>query len=116
MLGFLVDLFQDLLTTGTPEERRARKLRRKLVRYVRAAPASAFLGSGGAYVDSGGSPLAATRRRVLAAAKSVEARDVLEWEDLCARFLEKLEREMPGVVVQLPPDEPRLAYAGDKSL
>jgi hypothetical protein len=101
---------------GSPRVRRIRSLRRKLVRYLRSAPASAFTGSAAPHVNTEGELRSASRKRLVVLAKHMDIGDATEWEGLCARYLTRAEADLPGIQVQLPPDEPRMAYAGDKSL
>lgn len=116
MLSFLIDLLDATGFFGDARARRVRSLRRKLVRYLRAAPASAFTGSPAPHVNTEGELRSASRKRLVTLAKHMDAGDATDWEGLCARFLTRAEADLPGVQVQLPPDEPRMAYAGDKSL
>jgi hypothetical protein len=116
VLSFLFDLVKDWLAGGDPQSRRVRALRRKLLRYLRNAPASAFTGSDAPHVNTSGELAPVSRGRIVDIAKHMDASDVADWEALCARFLERSQVELPGVQIQLPPDEPRMAYAGDKSL
>ena len=101
---------------GDPSARRVRILRHKLVQFVKTAPDTAFVGSEAAHLDASGRIRRDARRRALAVSKKFDASSVEEWGDLTSRFVHALELEAPGIVVQLPPDEPRLAYAGSKQL
>ncbi|MBL8696565.1 MAG: hypothetical protein JNJ88_20905 [Planctomycetes bacterium] len=115
MLGFLIDLVVDLLP-ASPQVRRVRRLRRKLVRYVRHAPDSAFSASEAKHLDGSGEIRREVRAKALDLARRCALDDVQDWGDVSARYFDALERDLAGVVVQLPPDEPRMAFAGDKSL
>jgi hypothetical protein len=115
----LLDYLNDLVAgffIRDPRTRRLRTLRRKLIRYVANAPSAAFLGSDPRHLDARGEIRSDVRRRVTGIARAMPAPPELEWDLLCAEFTTRAERELPGVVVQLPPDEPRMAYAGDKPL
>lgn len=116
MLSFLFDLLADIFGGGDAKTRRLRALRRKLVRYLGNAPASAFTGSDPRHLGPSGEITRPARAQLVSIAKRVDGDEVREWEDLCARLLDVAERELPGLVVQLPPDEPRMVYAGDKQL
>lgn len=101
---------------GDAKTRRIRALRRKLLRYLKTAPPSAFAGTDPARFDADGKIRPPARSEIVALASGLGTEEVQEWEDLCARFLDRVDERLPGVSVQLPPDEPRMAYAGDKSL
>ena len=116
MLTFLIDLLVDKFAGGDAATRKLRSLRRKLVRYLKTAPASAFECQDPRLVDASGQIRGDARARIVGIAKHATMPDAHEWEDVCARFLDEVQRELPALVVQLPPDEPRMAYAGDKSL
>ena len=116
MLTFLIDLILDMFAGGDAATRKLRSLRRKLVRYLKNAPSSAFESTDPRHLEGSGKIRRDVRARIVGIAKGADTGDVFEWEDLCARFLSQIERELPGITVQLPPDEPRMAYAGDKSL
>ncbi|HKD99556.1 MAG TPA: hypothetical protein VKE69_00995 [Planctomycetota bacterium] len=114
MLDYLNDLVAGFFIRD-PRARRTRMLRRKLLRFVKNSSSSIFTGSDARHLDAKGEIRADVRRRVLEIAREAEAPE-LEWDRLCADFLTRAERELPGIVVQLPPDEPRMAYAGSKQL
>ncbi|MBI3820913.1 MAG: hypothetical protein HY286_19655 [Planctomycetes bacterium] len=111
--------FPKFIGRGTPEldrSRRARALRRKLARYVKNAPDSAFTGSEDRYLSPGGAVLPDARGRLRSICKKVGDANAQDWESLCCGLLEIMARDMPGLIIQLPPDEPRMVYAGDKQL
>lgn len=116
MLDFLTDLFSQMFAGGDARTRRTRALRRKLVRYVKNAPDPAFMGTDAKYLSPAGHIERGTRARVVSICKKFDAAGAEDWEALICAFLAALERELPGVIVQLPPDEPRMVYAGDKQL
>ncbi len=118
MLDILVDLVRDLFAGGKGDDasRRVRRMRRKLVRYVKNAPPSAFLGSQAPHVDSREEILPEARARAVKIAKTCAIENALDWGDVSARYFDALEEQAPGLLVQLPPDEPRMVYAGSKSL
>jgi hypothetical protein len=114
VLDYLNDLVVGFFIRD-PRARRIRTLRRKLMRYLRNSSTSIYTGSDARHVDANGEVRPDVRKRVLDVARDAESPE-LEWDRLCADFLTRAERELPGIVVQLPPDEPRMAYAGDKPL
>jgi hypothetical protein len=116
VLDFLFDLIADILAGGDAKTRRTRSLRRKLVRYLKNAGSPAFTGTDSKYLSPSGEIRSDVRGRVVAIGKKFDAAGTQDWELLLSAFLAALEKELPGVVIQLPPDEPRMVYAGDKQL
>lgn len=115
-LEVIGDLFLDIFRPGDPASKRERSLRRKLVRYIKYAPSSAYYGSAAEYLNEKGEIQRNARAKVLSICKKFDTKKASEWEMLCSEFLNSAQREMPGISVQLPPDEPRMVYAGDKQL
>lgn len=112
--------FLSPFSSTTPTERlaarRRRALRRKLIRYLKSAPLTAFVPDDDRYRDSRGGTDPKCRSQALALARALDLAKAADWETLCGAFLDAMARSLPGLAVQLPPDEPRLVYAGDKQL
>lgn len=116
MIDFIVDLFSEMFAGGDAKAKRARALRRKLIRYVKNAGASAYSGSGEKYLNPAGEIRGDVKSRIINISKKFDNAGTQDWEELLSRFLNAVEKEVPGVIIQLPPDEPRMVYAGDKQL
>lgn len=116
MIDFIVDLFAEMFAGGDAKAKRTRALRRKLIRYVKNAGASAFSGSDEKHLGPTGEIRADVKSRIVSISKKFDAAGTQDWEDLLSRFINAVDKEVPGIVIQLPPDEPRMVYAGDKQL